>query len=194
MYINLHSCFPFTGVFWEGNDYPGSSEINTCEVNKCRTMSDGSCLCKTTVTDSVVFTDMSVTKEDVMSQLFIGSLGPQDGSHNATNITDGLTAHTVGGVVDDQTIFEVRDKGRTMYLKNIVSMVSLEGWELMTPKIYEAEDATIHNTVSSFYLCNILILRHLVPYPLTNDCAYTFLCLLYPLICAAKLGRSEEQY
>jgi len=143
-------------VFWEGNgDYPGSSETNSCEVNKCRTMSDGSCLCKTTVTDSVVFTDMSVTKEDVMSQLFIGSLGPQDGSHNATNITDGLTAHTVGGVVDDQTIFEVRDKGRTMYLKNIVSMVSLEGWELMTPKIYEAEDATIHNTVSSFYICAI---------------------------------------
>ena len=112
-------------------------------------------MCKTTVTDSVVFTDMSVTKEDVMSQLFIGSLGPQDGSHNATNITDGLTAHTVGGVVDDQTVFEVRDKGRTMYLKNIVSMVSLEGWELMTPKIYEAEDATIHNTVSSFYICAI---------------------------------------
>ena len=43
---------------------------------------------------------------------------------DATNITDGLTVHTVGGVVDVFTIFEVRDKGRTMYLKNILSMVS----------------------------------------------------------------------
>ena len=110
-------------------------------------MTDGSCLCKTTVTDSVVFTDMSVTKEDVMSQLFIGSLGPSDGSV-ATNITDGLTVHTVGGVVDEVTVFEVRDKGRTMYLKNILSMVTLEGWE-MTPQIYEAEDASdiyLHNS------------------------------------------------
>ena len=116
-------------------------------MNKCRTMTDGSCLCKTTVTDSVVFTDMSVTKEDVMSQLFIGSLGPSDGSV-ATYITDGLTVHTVGGVVDEVTVFEVRDKGRTMYLKNILSMVTLEGWE-MTPQIYEAEDASdiyLHNS------------------------------------------------
>ena len=146
-------------VFWDGNgDYPGSNETNTCEVNKCQTMTDGSCMCKTLVTDSVVFTDMSVTKEDVMSQLFIGSIGPQAGM-NATNIAEGLTVHTVGGVVDEFTVFEVRDKGRTMYLKNILSTVSLVGWE-MTPQIYEAEaasdiylynstyDSTINGTVS----------------------------------------------
>ena len=135
-------------VFWDGNgDYPGSSESNTCEMNKCKTTGDGSCVCKTLVTDSVVFSDMSVTKEDVMSQLFIGSIGPQD-DMNATIIADGLIVHTVGNVVDDQTVFEVQDKGRTMYLKNMVSMVSLEGWE-MTPQIYEAEDASdiyLHNS------------------------------------------------
>ena len=117
-------------------------------------MTDGSCLCKTTVTDSVVFTDMSVSKEDVMSQLFIGALSPHDGSV-ATNLENGVTVHTVGGVVDEVTVFEVRDKGRTMYLKNILSTVSLQGWE-MTPRIYEAEDATINNAVSCSLDCTCI--------------------------------------
>lgn len=137
-------------VFWDG-DYPGSNETNTCEANSCKTTTDGNCLCKTTVTESVVFENLSITKEDVMSQLFIGALGPPDGS-NATNITEDIRAHTVGDVVDEFTVFEVRDKGKTIYLKNIISMVSLQGWE-MTPQIYEAEDATVFNAVSLANMC-----------------------------------------
>ena len=177
-------------VFWDGDDYPGSSETNTCEMNKCKTTTDGSCVCKTLVTDNVVFTNMSITKEDVMSQLFIGSVGPQVDSV-ATSIADGLIIHTIDGVVDDKTVFEVQDKGRTMYLKNIVSMVSVEGWDLMTPKIYEAENAaTLHNTVSCSMFVYILNLLPFIAYPL----AIIFHLCLFTLVCVAKLGWSEEQH
>ena len=100
------------------------------------------------MTDSVVFTDiMGVTREDVTKHLFLGALGPQDGS-TANAIGDGLVAHIVGGTVDGSTVFEIQEKGRTMYFKNIMSMVNLEGWT-MVPQIYEAENATISNAVSA---------------------------------------------
>ena len=87
---------------------------------------------------------MNVTKEDAMSKLFIGALGPRAGSV-PTSLDIGLIAHIVGGTIDDrETIFEVHDKGRTIYLKNMRSTVSLEGWS-MVQQIYEAEDATISN-------------------------------------------------
>jgi len=130
-------------VFWNDGTYPGSSETNTCEANNCKPMTDGSCLCKTTVTDSAVFTNINVSKENIMSQLFIGAQGPQDDS-TRTDIDDNVAVHRVGGNVDRSTVFEIRDKGRTMYLKNMLSTVNLEGWS-MTPQIYEAEEATISN-------------------------------------------------
>jgi hypothetical protein len=104
-----------------------------------------SCLCKTAVTDSVVFTNANVSKEDVMSQLFIGALGPPVDSV-PTSLGVGLSVHIVGGVIDGDTIFEVQDKGRALYLKNTRSTVSLKGWA-MVPQVYEAEDATIINAV-----------------------------------------------
>ena len=88
---------------------------------------------------------MNVSKENVMSQLFIGALGPPTDSVS-TSLSVGLSAHLVGGNIDGDTIFEVQDKGRTSYLKNTRSTVSLEGWT-MAPKIYEAEDATIANAI-----------------------------------------------
>ena len=138
-------------VFWD-TDFPGSSETNTCEMNKCKTVeSDGSCLCQTNVVETTVFTDLSVTKEDVMSQLFIDSSAPQAG-RNTTNLGEGVWAHLVGSTVDADTIFEVHDKNRTLYLKNMLSTVELGGWEHIPPQIYEAEDAIQNNTVSSKYI------------------------------------------
>jgi hypothetical protein len=78
-----------------------------------------------------------------MSKLFIGALGPQAGSV-PTSLGIGLTAHIAGGIIDGDTVFEVQDKGRTMYLKNTLSTVNLEGWTIV-PRIYEAEAATISN-------------------------------------------------
>ena len=107
-----------------------------------------SCLCKTTVTKSVVFTGEpnAISKEEAMSQLSIGTVGPPESS-TATDAGDGLKVHTIGGNVDGNTVFEVQDKGRTFYLKNELSTVGLEGWT-MPPQIQEAEDATMSNVVS----------------------------------------------
>lgn len=77
-----------------------------------------------------------------MSQLFMGALGPPEGS-NSTILGNGVTVH-VTGAVDGSTVFEVEDKGRTLYFKNLLSTVGLEGWT-MPPVIYEAEESTINN-------------------------------------------------
>ena len=87
-----------------------------------------------------------VSREKVSNNLFLGALGPEDGS-KATVIEDGLVVHLVGDNVDRNTVFEVQDKGRTMYFKNTMSTVKLEG-VTMIPQIYEAEDATVSNAVS----------------------------------------------
>lgn len=129
-------------VNWNG-DYPGSDQAtNSCEMNKCKSMNDGSCLCKTTVADAVVFTDtVGITKDDVMSQLSVGAFGPLVGG---TDLGNGVKVHEAGIVGNMDTVFEVQDKGRTIYLKNMISTVSLEGWE-MVPQIYEAENALLVN-------------------------------------------------
>lgn len=130
-------------VFWEGGTFPGDGADNTCANNGCKTMSDGSCLCKTNVVDNQVFAStVGVTKESVQSQLFLGTYGPPLGS-SSTDLGNGVTVHHTGSIGMD-TVFEIEDQGTTLYLKNVLSMVTLEGWE-MTPQIYEAEQGTINN-------------------------------------------------
>lgn len=113
------------------------------------------------MTDSVVFSDMSITKDAVMSKLFIGARSPQDNSE-VTILSSVLKVHRVGGIVDANTVFEVEHMGQTLFLKNLRSTVLLEGW-VMSPQIYEAEDATISNAVSNirsllhFILLNIIL-------------------------------------
>ena len=71
---------------------------------------------------------MNVSKENVMAQLFIGALGPQAVSTAISLLDSGLTIHRVGNVTDHNTVFEVQKRGRTMYLKNMRSTVSLKGF------------------------------------------------------------------
>lgn len=121
-----------------------------------------SCVCKTSVTESVVFTDTSnVSKEDVMSQLFIGALGPPANSV-PENLGVGLVAHKVGGIVDGTTVFQVEDKSRTMYVKNLVSTVNLQGWAAV-PEIYEAEGASLLNNVVSSAKANSFLFLNAKP-------------------------------
>ena len=127
-------------VKWNG-DFPGSSLENSCEANKCKARSDGSCVCRTSVSESVVFDSIeNVDKDQIMSELFIGATGPEAGSLPA--VGNGFTAFVVNGQIDASTVFEVQDKGRTFFLKNIVSEVHLHGWEAV-PMIIEAEDAVV---------------------------------------------------
>ena len=128
-------------VSWDG-DFPGSSPENSCAANKCKVHSDGSCVCKTSVSESTVFDSIdNVDKEQVMAQLFLGAIGPE-AMHNSTVLQDGLIVHAVDGLIDASTVFEVQDKGRTFFLKNVVSEVHLRGWEAV-PTILEAEDAAV---------------------------------------------------
>ena len=127
-------------VHWNG-DFPGSSPENSCEANKCKTRSDGSCVCRTSVSESAVFDSIeNVDKDQIMSELFIGATGPEAGSLPA--VGNGFTAHVVNGQIDASTVFELQDKGRIFFLKNIVSEVHLHGWEAV-PIILEAEDAAV---------------------------------------------------
>lgn len=139
-------------VQWDGGDHPGSSPEN-CAANKCKPKFDGSCLCRTSVSESIVFESIeAIDKVQVMNQLFIGALGPESGSLPSNGA--GFVAHVVNGTVDVSTVFEVMDKGRTFFLKNIRSEVRLSGWEFL-PVTLEAEDAavlqnmTIKNNTSS---------------------------------------------
>lgn len=84
---------------------------------------------------------------EVLSSLFIGSNRPAAGSTAFT--ADGFKYHIVGSDIDENTIFEVKTKGKTLFLKNIRSTVQLQGWESMAPVIFEAEHATLHNAVST---------------------------------------------
>ena len=127
-------------VHWDG-DFPGSSPENSCAANKCKAHPNGPCVCKTSVSESAVFDSIvNVDKEQVMGQLFIGAMGPE--ATSVPNSGTGFTAHVVNGLIDTSTVFEVEDKGRTFFLKNIVSEVHLNGWEAV-PTILEAEDAAV---------------------------------------------------
>ena len=142
--VDEHETLNYFKVHWE-SDYPGSSPENSCAANGCNPHSDGSCVCKTSVSESVVFDSIDgVDKEQVMAALFLGAIGP-DASSVPTN-GSGFIAHVVNGVIDESTVFEVEDKGRTFFLKNLVSEVHVNGWEALPPMILEAEDATeLHN-------------------------------------------------
>lgn len=129
-------------VFWEGGDFPGSSPENSCAANQCKTQSDGSCVCRTSVSESAAFNDGDYfEKAEVMDKLFLGAIGPEPNSVPVP-YENGLTVHKVNGLIDTSTVFEVQDKGRTFFLKNLESKVTLSGWSF-APIILEAENAMI---------------------------------------------------
>ena len=147
-------------VYWDG-DYPGSSDENSCSHNNCLTMEeDGSCLCETKIVESIVFSGAndveSISKTDVMSKLFIGAMGPSNAS--VPIVANDITAHLVGGTLDERTVFEVKDKGRTLFLKNVQSIVKLgRGWD-NPPILLEAEDASLVRAVRSARTISTLVL------------------------------------
>lgn len=82
-----------------------------------------------------------------MSNLFIGTFGPPDANSSSTTQAEGYTAYVANNVVDENTVFLVAKNGRDYYLRNLVSTVTVEGWQDLTPQIYEAEDAVLTNVV-----------------------------------------------
>ena len=133
-------------VQWEG-PFPGSSDSATCASFGCKTLASGDCLCKTSLNDTPVFQDLSTTnKSDVLSRLFIGAPGIPSNSEPDTSNPD-FVAHKVHGILDENTVLEVNDdKGRTFFLKNVLSTVSLEGWAQQAA-IYEVNEISSNSSV-----------------------------------------------
>ncbi|KAL7538193.1 hypothetical protein ACHAXR_008355 [Thalassiosira sp. AJA248-18] len=110
-------------VFWDGDgDYPGSSDANSCAANGCEETHDGSCLCKTKALESIPFGSVdSISKEDILHNLFIGAVGPP--SDSVPSARDGFTAHIVGGDVDQSTVLS----GSNISFRNVPHFTSLIG-------------------------------------------------------------------
>lgn len=148
LHLDLDHTTNFFHVFWdESSNYPGASEENSCSIYKCLPLQDGTCLCRTEIKEKAVFDSvLGITRDDIMSKLFIGTASPETGS-SSTYERD-VIAHLVEGRVDEKTVFELRNtEGEPIFLRNLVSSVSVAGW-LMPPKKLEAEDATLFDTVS----------------------------------------------
>ena len=82
------------------------------------------------MSNDVVFTDLSGTKEEILSQLFIGAPSIPSGSTpeskfkcvNTDCLVEYIAHNTLAGTVDVDTVFEVQDfAGRTFLLKNLAS-------------------------------------------------------------------------
>ena len=52
------------------------------------------------MTETAVFANFNVSKEDVLSQLFIGVSSAPAGS-TTSNLGNGVTVHMMGGIVDE---------------------------------------------------------------------------------------------
>ena len=124
-------------VYWDG-DYPkNDADVtvgNTCGNNACTSLSTGGCLCETTITESLVFTKMPSSVDEVLSQLTVGAFDPssyppdtyQDAIASNNNVTVYLSAAT--GSFDTNTVFEVKDVYVCLFhFKNTYERVRIQG-------------------------------------------------------------------
>jgi uncharacterized protein (DUF1501 family) len=120
----------FFPVAWEAA-WPKVSADGSC--GGCGVAADGACICETTVQTSAVF-DSVPTKEEMLASLHIGSVDPNlfdpgtygQGTYNADKDVRVYRKFPDTNGVNVNTIFEFVDAiGRTHYLQNIVSTVSV---------------------------------------------------------------------
>lgn len=124
-------------MYWDG-DYPkNDADVtvgNTCGNNACTSLSTGGCLCETTITESLVFTEMPNSVDEVLSRLTVGAFDPsaygpdayQDSITSNNDVTAYISAAT--GAYDTNTVFEVQDEyGRVFRFKNTYERVRIQG-------------------------------------------------------------------
>ena len=133
-------------VYWGADGYP-SKKNNNC--GDCRVLDDGACLCQTSVTEEAAFSSAAYTTADgILSSLQVGHMDPAifDAGTYIEEIESDFTAYIKSpgspGSYDVDTVFKVDDEatGRTLFLRNLKSTVSLQGWTY-EPEIFEAETA-----------------------------------------------------
>ena len=129
MHIDYDS-LNFFPVHWEG-DIP-SKEENSCAGGACKELPQGGCKCDVIVSENAVFKAMPFSAKALLSLLSIGAIRPEsfnDGTFfSEFDEGTGVNAHKMNGVIDVNTIFEVKDNfGVTYFLKNIQSTVNVKG-------------------------------------------------------------------
>lgn len=120
-------------ITWYDVDWVGEKDIPNVNKNGCGSCEavGSTCVCEINVLEEAGFLSMP-TKEDVLSQLKVGSAPPEvfdSGSFvEEQSSDDGLKVHrrSDGSLFDTDTIFEVEDEvGNVVYLKNIISTVEI---------------------------------------------------------------------
>jgi len=129
-------------VYWTGG-FPSKTENNCAD---CQVLSDGACLCQTSVAEEAVFSSADVfDAADIISSLRVGHIDPAEFDPVAfvEEVGADFTAYVKSeGSYDADTVFKVADEvtGRTLFLRNVKSTVNLQGWNF-EPTIFEAETA-----------------------------------------------------
>ncbi len=116
----------YFSIKWEKDSFP--SPINNCGNGVCTMLGVG-CLCDVTVVEKRVYNVTPATAAQVLGSLFIGSLKPDAYSSGYTagsSSAEVQVYHRNGGTpYDTATIFSINIKGKTLYFKNIQSMVEI---------------------------------------------------------------------
>ena len=122
----------FFKVYWSG-DYPRNdidgNDGNSCAKGACASLPSGGCLCNTTVIESIVFTSMPSSIDEVLSKLYIGGFDPSayDEGTFVEYSENGITAYLLAGKFSTKSLFKVTDKyGRIRLLKNAKETVQID--------------------------------------------------------------------
>ena len=125
----------FFRVHWEGGIYPEPG--NSCGNGFCETIGQF-CRCAVEVEENRVFTTLP-KRDEIISRLRIGGLDPYMADYIGKETYDDVIVHKVNSEVPyaKTTIFQVDDDfGKTLYMKNTLSMVKVGGFVFRNPPTF----------------------------------------------------------
>jgi len=135
--------YDFFRVQWEANLFPNDS--NSCGNGFCEAVGNN-CRCRIRVDNSAVFSSVP-SRTQVLSQLHIGAVPPYMHNDDEYDLWDEKKNikiyHKHGSSFNIDTVFEILDKhGRLLYLKNMASVVRVDGHDMYnfrnTPTFFAA--------------------------------------------------------
>lgn len=188
-YVDMNNTISFFTVTWE-KDVMTFEELfptvnNTCGKGACSVTHDNACRCEVALSEIAVF-DSLPSREEILSTLKTGAFPPESFADDAVTYSlfessadvEAYVASDKSGIGAESTIFKVQDEfGKTVYLKNLASSITLGGLytlrnppnfvELATPELRDAEyeiDAFLmhliqHSSAPPFIAKNLLQLH-----------------------------------
>lgn len=171
-YVDINNTITFFTVTWEKHEMTFEELFptvnNTCGEGACSVTHDDACRCEVTLSEGAVF-DSLPSREEVLSTLKTGAFPPESFADAAVTYSlfessadvEAYVASDQSAIGVESTIFKVQDEfGKTVYLKNLASSITLGGLytlrnppnfiELATPELRDAEyeiDAFLANLI-----------------------------------------------